>query len=81
VYAHENAVDIETNCERASPIPEQLNIWLHSYQYSAQTNDHEDDCKWDYKCAKPDWAQEDFDDSMIEGFWNNGGLWNNMKNL
>lgn len=78
IFAHENSENLEIYNERASPLPEQLQIWLHSYEYSSGDNES----KWNYQSTLPEWANEDFDDSIVDKeFWKFGGLWFNRKNL
>jgi RluA family pseudouridine synthase len=72
VYAHETPEEVQLNKERTPPVPEQLQIWLHSFAYSNETDGE----GWNYKTTKPAWADDDFDDSIVEEkLWKYGGIW------
>ncbi|KAJ3187732.1 RNA pseudouridylate synthase domain containing protein 2 [Gaertneriomyces sp. JEL0708] len=58
---------------RADPIPEQLQIYLHSYKYA-----------WDgheYETPIPAWAKEDYtgDLALVDRFWKYGGKWDGKQ--
>ena len=55
------------------PIPEQLQIWLHAFEYKSKD--------WCYQTRCPEWAQEGFlGDLDIESrFWMNKGLWDGQS--
>ena len=54
------------------PIPEQLSIWLHAYEYQSDN--------WTYCTERPKWAEFDWagDVDISERFWDNGGLWDGI---
>ncbi|TPX72707.1 hypothetical protein SpCBS45565_g00011 [Spizellomyces sp. 'palustris'] len=68
---------LESDCsecliQRMDPIPEQLQIWLHSWK-----------CEWDrgkYETSIPIWADPDFDGDkkLIDRFWKHGGKWDGL---
>jgi hypothetical protein len=60
----------ECQLDRMDPMPQQLEIWLHSYQY--QNGD-----EWMYETELPEWAHESFDGDkvLVDRFWKYGGLW------
>ncbi|KND01530.1 RluA family pseudouridine synthase [Spizellomyces punctatus DAOM BR117] len=68
---------LEADCsecliQRMDPIPEQLQIWLHSWK-----------CEWDrgkYETPIPNWADPDFDGDkkLIDRFWKHGGKWDGL---
>ncbi|KAJ3123399.1 RNA pseudouridylate synthase domain containing protein 2 [Nowakowskiella sp. JEL0407] len=55
--------------KRRDPIPEQLSIWLHAWQYEWGS-----EC---YETERPEWSNEGFkgDEELQERFWKFGGRW------
>ncbi|KAJ3417446.1 RNA pseudouridylate synthase domain containing protein 2 [Chytridiales sp. JEL 0842] len=60
---------IECALKRMDPIPDQLQIYLHSFKYSGGD--------WEYETGTPMWADEGYtgDKVLAERFWRFGGRW------
>ena len=62
----------ECRDQRLDPLPEQLYIWLHAYEYKGDN--------FFYRTNMPDWTSDDWEgDSDIQArFWDHGGLWDGI---
>ncbi|KAJ3082114.1 RNA pseudouridylate synthase domain containing protein 2, partial [Quaeritorhiza haematococci] len=63
---------LECSLNRRDPVPEQLQIYLHSWRYEG--------VGWSWETPKPAWASDDYigDQQLIERFWKYGGKWDGM---
>ncbi|RKO91316.1 pseudouridine synthase, partial [Blyttiomyces helicus] len=72
-----DASDRVPNCldcarRRADPIPEQLEIWLHSWKYEGEG--------WSFETPEPAFAGDGFEGDRVlpERFWRFGGKWDGV---
>ncbi|KAI8921900.1 pseudouridine synthase [Powellomyces hirtus] len=63
----------ECTVRRMDPIPEQLQIWLHSWKYELKQGH--------YETSMPTWADAKFrgDQALVERFWKHGGKWDGVN--
>ncbi|KAI9209456.1 pseudouridine synthase [Polychytrium aggregatum] len=63
--------DYCSNCihKRSDPIPQQLQIYLHSWRYESDG--------WNFQTQLPEWALESYtgDKELVDRFWKYGGKW------